>query len=84
MMEARDYNELMDVYSLHSLIVRKGVLLDSTPEFISFKRTFLPKWGQILYMLMLIEKMLFNYGVELAYLDGRKVAELCEGDLDLA
>jgi hypothetical protein len=34
---------------------------------------------------MLIEKMLGNYGVEIAYLDGRKVAALCfGGDLDVS
>jgi hypothetical protein len=34
---------------------------------------------------MLIEKMLGNYGVEIAYLDGRKVAALCYGgDLDVS
>jgi hypothetical protein len=35
---------------------------------------------------MLIEKMLGMYGVEIAYLDGRKVAELCSmsGDLDVS
>ena len=43
--DARDYNELMDEYSLHQLIVRRGTILDSTPEFNSFKRTYLQKWG---------------------------------------
>jgi hypothetical protein len=39
--DARDYNELMDEYSLHNLIIRKGKCLDEAPEFISFKRTYL-------------------------------------------
>lgn len=39
--DARDYNELMDEYSLHNIIIRKGKCLDETPEFISFKRTYL-------------------------------------------
>ena len=43
--DARDYNELMDEYSLHQLIIRRGHLLEQTPEFNSFKRTFLQKWG---------------------------------------
>jgi len=29
----RGYNELMDVYSLHQFIIRKGKCLDTTPEF---------------------------------------------------
>lgn len=74
---ARDYNELMDEYSLHQLIIRRGVLLDTTPEFNSFKRTFLQKWGQISYILMLVEKLLKNADIEMAYIDGRKIAQLC-------
>jgi len=84
MPDARDYNELMDVYSLHQLIIRKGKILDQTPEFISFKRTYISKWGQISYILMLLEKMLSKAAVEMAYVEGRKVAALCFGDIDLS
>lgn len=82
--EARDYNELMDEYSLHELIIRRGRVLDQTPEFNSFKRTFVQKWGQISYILMLLEKLLMHSSVEMAYIDGRKVAALCyTSDIDL-
>lgn len=74
----------MDVYSLHQLIIRKGKVLDQTPEFISFKRTYISKWGQISYILMLLEKMLSKSHVEMAYVEGRKVAALCFGDIDLS
>jgi hypothetical protein len=67
----------MDEYSLHQLIIRKGQVLDQTPEFNSFKRTYLQKWGQISYILMLLEKLLKGSSLEMAYVDGRKVAALC-------
>ena len=82
--DARDYNELMDEYSLHQLMIRRGHLLEQTPEFNSFKRTFLQKWGQISYILMLVEKLLKGADVEMAYVDGRKVAALCySSEIDL-
>ena len=37
--EIRGYNELLDQYSLHQFIIRKGKVLDVTPEFESFRRT---------------------------------------------
>ena len=81
--DARQYNELMDAYSLHQLIVRKGVLLDNTPEFVSFRRTFLNKWGSISFILHLIEKLLLDNEVEMAYIEGKKVAALATMELDL-
>ena len=41
------FNELLDEYSLHQFIVRKGVTLTETPEFASYQRTFRSKWGAI-------------------------------------
>lgn len=36
--DPRSYNELMDQFSLHHFMIRKGVVQHTTPEFISFKR----------------------------------------------
>ena len=81
---ARDYNELMDEYSLHQLIIRRGILLEQTPEFQSFKRTYITKWGQISYILMMIEKLLKNANADVVYINGRKVAQLCyTSEIDL-
>ena len=71
---AREYNELMDAYSLHQLMIRKGVLIVDTPEFVSFRRTYLNKWGSISYILHLIEKLLLDNEVEMAIVEGKKVA----------
>lgn len=72
--DARGYNELMDVYSLHQLMIRKGTLLEQTPEFISFKRTYIQRWGSIAYVLHLLEKLMSDAQVELCYVEGRKIA----------
>ena len=71
----------MDVYSLHQFIIRKGKSLDQTPEFISFKRTYINKWGAISYIIHLLEKMLLNYNVDLAYVEGKEIVKLALEDL---
>lgn len=71
----------MDVYSLHQFIIRKGKCLDHTPEFISFKRTYIHKWGSISYIIHLLEKLLFTYNVDLAYIEGKDIAALADEDL---
>jgi hypothetical protein len=73
----------MDEYSLHNIIIRKGKCLDETPEFISFKRTYLQRWASISYILMNLEKLLSMSDVEMAYIDGTKVADLSREDLEL-
>jgi hypothetical protein len=55
-------------------MIRKGTLLEQTPEFISFKRTYISRWGSIAYVLHLLEKLMSDYQVELCYVEGRKVA----------
>ena len=79
----RDYNELMDQYSLHQIIIRKGQVLDTTPEFISFRRTYLNKWGSVSYILHLIQRLLTDSDVDMAYVEGRKVALLATAEMDL-
>lgn len=81
--QPRDYNELMDQFSLHQIIIRKGEVLDTTPEFISFKRTYLSKWGSVSYILHLIQRLLQDSDVDMAYVEGRKVAMLATEDMDL-
>mmetsp|Transcript_15190 Transcript_15190/g.20623 ORF Transcript_15190/g.20623 Transcript_15190/m.20623 type:complete len:100 (+) Transcript_15190:65-364(+) len=73
----------MDQYSLHQIIIRKGQVLDTTPEFISFRRTYLNKWGSVSYILHLIQRLLQDSEVEMAYVEGRKVALLAGAEMDL-
>ena len=81
--QPRDYNDLMDQFSLHQIIIRKGEILDTTPEFISFKRTYLDRWGSISFVLHNIQRLLQQSDVELAYVEGRKVAMLAGTEMDL-
>lgn len=71
----------MDEYSLHQLLFRKGKLIDQTPEFISFRRTYIDRWGAISFVLMNFEKLFSEFGVQLAYVDGRQLAELAQENL---
>ena len=43
----RDYNALLDEFSLHQFIVRRGATLSSTPEFESYRRKHARSWGPI-------------------------------------
>jgi hypothetical protein len=77
----RGYNELMDVYSLHQFIIRKGKCLDTTPEFISFKRTYIQDWASISYIIHLLEKMLGTYNVDFAYVEGKQIVAIADKSL---
>jgi len=79
---ARGYNELMDEYSLHQLMFRKGKLIDQTPEFVSFRRTHIDKWGPVSFILMNFEKLFTDHNVQLAYVDGRQLVELAHEKLE--
>lgn len=80
---ARTYGELLDLYSLHEFVIRKGVSLRNTPEFLSFQRSFSSRWGAILQVIGHLENFLASYGVPLAFVDGKKVALLASVDLGL-
>ncbi len=73
----------MDVYSLHQFIIRKGKCLDQTPEFISFKRTYISQWGSISYIIHLLEKMLATFNIDIAYVEGKEIVRLAEEGFEL-
>ena len=77
----RGYGDLMDAYSLHQFIIRKGTIIDTTPEFLSFKRTNITKWGSISHIIQLLERYLGQFNVNNAYIDGRKVCNIADDDL---
>ncbi|ORC90065.1 IQ calmodulin-binding protein motif family protein [Trypanosoma theileri] len=80
--ETRTYAELLDVYSMHEFIIRKGVTLRNTPEFASFKRRYIACWGNVELVIRKLEEFLKNYGIDLAYVDGKKVAGLATYQVD--
>ncbi len=74
----RGYNELLDQYSLHQFIIRRGKVLDMTPEFQSFQRTHVADWGPITTVIKLLEELLTKFSVPMAYIDGHSVINLAE------
>lgn len=79
--DPRSYNELLDTYSLHQFIIRRGRTLDSTPEFLSYKRKNGESWGAIQGIIRQLERLFAHHAVPLAYIDGRRVERLAEDDL---
>eukprot|EP00945_MAST-04E_sp_MAST-4E-sp1_P006243 g6243.t1 len=77
----RGYNELLDEYSLHQFIIRKGKTLTTTPEFKSFRRTNLALWGSITSVITSLEQILEQYQVPVAYIDGKTVVQLAADEL---
>lgn len=72
----RGYDELMDAYSSHLFIIRKGTTLDTTPEFISFQRTYNTLWFKILPGIRSLEQMLTTFQVPKAIADGKRLVDL--------
>lgn len=72
--DPRTYAQLLDLYSMHELTIRSGKTLRNTPEFASFKRRNATSWGAIESLLQTLEDFLKAYGVDLAYVDGKRVA----------
>eukprot|EP01064_Diplonema_japonicum_P026301 TRINITY_DN3771_c0_g1_i1.p1 TRINITY_DN3771_c0_g1~~TRINITY_DN3771_c0_g1_i1.p1 ORF type:complete len:943 (+),score=239.09 TRINITY_DN3771_c0_g1_i1:98-2926(+) len=79
--ETRTYTELLDMYSLHEFVIRKGQALDNTPEFQSYHRSYKSNWGSITAVITQLERLLTEYGVPLAYIDGKVVAKLAQIDM---
>ena len=73
---ARQFEDLMDTFSLHHYIIRRGRTLDTTPEFASFQRKFAADWGAISQLNTALEELMQLYNVPLAYVDGQKLAAL--------
>ena len=74
--EARQFEELMDTFSLHHFIIRFGSTLDTTPEYISFQRKFQDHWGAIQRLVSKLEAIMLQFDVPLAYIDGQMLAAL--------
>lgn len=77
---ARDYNALLDEFSLHQFIIRRGATLTTTPEFESFKRKHQTTWGSIQDIITGLERIMGRFNVPIAYVDGNKVALLSQLD----
>ena len=82
--ETRQYKELLDLYSLHEFIIRKGQTLDNTPEFQSYRRSQQGHWGAVESVIKQLEVLLSDYSIPLAYIDGKKVGDLAQVNMGVA
>ena len=74
----RSFSNMMDQYSLHNFIVWRGRVQETTPEYISFKRTYEPIWRSIAIILHRLEIIVQKEGMKMVVLNGSKVAELAK------
>lgn len=72
----RNYDELLDQFSLHQFIIRKGKTMISTPEFHSYKRKYYQIWGQIQYIINCLETVCQQYQIESVTVHGERCVEL--------
>jgi IQ domain-containing protein H len=54
--DPKSYPEILDTYSLHHFIIRKGKTLEETPEYVSFRRTFSNIFGKVSVIIKELEK----------------------------
>lgn len=74
--EVKNYDSVMDTYSVHNIILRRGKVLTTTPEYASFKRTQHDNWTSISNALAKAEALFSQHGIGIVVLDGRKLAEV--------
>jgi hypothetical protein len=79
--KARDFDQLMDTFSLHHFIIRRGVTVENTPEYLSFERKYNKEWGAVHQLNRKLEAVLKKYSVPLAYVDGQKLVALARETL---
>lgn len=66
---------------MHQFIIKKGKTIENTPEFISFKRLNITKWGSVSLIIHMLEKMMDLYNVQHACIDGTRVVDLADDEL---
>lgn len=75
-LDPREYNELMDTFSSHFFIIRKGATLDTTPEFLSYARTYSFDWDRIRSLIKLMEDLTKRYKLEKVKVDGKMLSDI--------
>ncbi|XP_077988694.1 IQ domain-containing protein H-like [Glandiceps talaboti] len=60
----------------HRFAIQHGKIRDQSQDFLAFKQHYCLSWGSIVTMLQHMERMLRNYAVPLAFINGDKLADL--------
>ncbi len=78
-----DYLEVVDEYSSHEFLMRRGQVLHDTPEFQSYMRLHAQTWHQIQFVIEQLASFLSQFEVSLANIDGKKVKTFASMDREL-
>eukprot|EP01028_Stygiella_incarcerata_P008597 TRINITY_DN377_c0_g1_i13.p1 TRINITY_DN377_c0_g1~~TRINITY_DN377_c0_g1_i13.p1 ORF type:complete len:1237 (-),score=383.23 TRINITY_DN377_c0_g1_i13:158-3868(-) len=76
----KSYGQLLDQYSLHHFIIRRGKTITTAPEFMSYKRTYQSLWSSIAHVIRAMEQMAVDYNIILMNVDGKRVAEVAQDE----
>jgi hypothetical protein len=71
----------MDQYSLHNFMIYEGRSLQDTPEFQSFKRLYSHEWGSVCAVIKLLEDLLSENSIKLAFINGPSIFSLASLNL---
>jgi len=69
------------LYSMYQLVIKGGKVVESSPEYLSFKRTNITKWGAVSLIIYMLEKMMDLYHIPNAVVDGSKLVTIAEEEL---
>lgn len=69
------------LYSMYQIVIKGGRVVENTPEYMSFKRTNITKWGAVSLIIYLLEKMMCLYHIPNAVVDGAKLVVLADEEL---
>ena len=61
----------MDSHSLHEFMIRYGLTLSSTPEFMSYQRVYAAVWPVLAELILQLEGICAEYAVPLVVVDGK-------------
>ena len=73
---ARPYDALLDAFSLHEFMIRKGSTISNTPEFDSYRRTYEHAWHVVSVLIQRLEAVCLQYDLPLVVVDGKSLADL--------
>lgn len=74
--EIKNYNQILDEFSLHQFVIRKGVTMSDTEEFLSYKRTYEYMWQLINPVIKQLEQYARDAQIPLCHVDGKKILSL--------
>lgn len=76
-----EYETKMRANGLYAFMIRNGATMTRTSGFLAYKRMFESEWGAISQLITQTERLLSKYAVEIAYINGGKLAELAKDQM---